>query len=200
MCPRGSFYHHFESKEDFAEAALERYAMREGEHAAAVLGDATISPLKRLRRYLRRADEDLRPEGSNSRVHDGPLQPGNRGGESAVAVNRSAPRSTTRQQTIAAVIGEAVANKELGCGARIPSRWRAFCLTVGRERCCVRRQKKATLRCKPSCAIFLMDCWRRDPRARPDCWLSMRRRRWTLASIPASSPAVRRYGQVRVYR
>src|ERR1700722_8423022 len=43
--PKGSFYHHFESKEDFAEAALERYGMREREHAAAVLGDAATSPM-----------------------------------------------------------------------------------------------------------------------------------------------------------
>ncbi len=35
--PKGSFYHHFGSKEDFAAAALERYGMREREHAAAFL-------------------------------------------------------------------------------------------------------------------------------------------------------------------
>jgi TetR/AcrR family transcriptional repressor of nem operon len=29
--PKGSFYHHFGSKEDFAAAALERYGMRERE-------------------------------------------------------------------------------------------------------------------------------------------------------------------------
>ena len=50
--PKGSFYHHFGSKEDFAAAALERYGMREREHAAAILNDATVPPLKRLRRYF----------------------------------------------------------------------------------------------------------------------------------------------------
>jgi TetR/AcrR family transcriptional regulator, transcriptional repressor for nem operon len=50
--PKGSFYHHFGSKEDFAAAALERYGTREGEHAAAVLNDRTTPPLKRLRRYF----------------------------------------------------------------------------------------------------------------------------------------------------
>ncbi len=50
--PKGSFYHHFASKEDFAAAALERYGMREREHAATILNDATVPPLKRLRRYF----------------------------------------------------------------------------------------------------------------------------------------------------
>src|ERR1700758_4204317 len=50
--PKGSFYHHFGSKENFAAAALERYGMRAREHAAALLNDTTISPLKRLRRYF----------------------------------------------------------------------------------------------------------------------------------------------------
>ena len=50
--PKGSFYHHFGSKEDFAAAALERYGMRERVHAAAVLNEMTTPPLKRLRRYF----------------------------------------------------------------------------------------------------------------------------------------------------
>src|SRR5580704_13777671 len=50
--PKGSFYHHFGSKEDFAAAALERYTSREAEHAAAVLGGSKTAPLKRLKRYF----------------------------------------------------------------------------------------------------------------------------------------------------
>src|SRR5258707_12513763 len=50
--PKGSFYHHFSSKEDFAAAALERYGMREREHTAAVLDDVKTPRLKRLRRYF----------------------------------------------------------------------------------------------------------------------------------------------------
>jgi TetR/AcrR family transcriptional repressor of nem operon len=50
--PKGSFYHHFVSKEDFAAAVLQRYVAREGEHAAAVLGDLKTRPLQRLRRYF----------------------------------------------------------------------------------------------------------------------------------------------------
>jgi TetR/AcrR family transcriptional repressor of nem operon len=50
--PKGSFYHHFGSKEDFAAAALKKYTAREAEHAATVLSDLTVSPVKRLKRYF----------------------------------------------------------------------------------------------------------------------------------------------------
>lgn len=50
--PKGSFYHHFENKQDFAAAALEKYVTQEGEHAARVLSDSKTSPLKRLKRYF----------------------------------------------------------------------------------------------------------------------------------------------------
>ena len=50
--PKGSFYHHFSSKEDFAAAAPERYGMREREDVAAVLNATTTPPMKRLRRYF----------------------------------------------------------------------------------------------------------------------------------------------------
>ena len=50
--PKGSFYYHFGSKEDFAAAALERYTTREAQHAASVLIASKISPLKRLKRYF----------------------------------------------------------------------------------------------------------------------------------------------------
>lgn len=51
--PKGSFYHHFASKEDFAAAALEKYVAREREHAANVLSDSKTPPLKRLKRYFK---------------------------------------------------------------------------------------------------------------------------------------------------
>jgi TetR/AcrR family transcriptional repressor of nem operon len=50
--PKGSFYHHFDSKEGFAAAALEEFAARAARHAATVLGDLKIPPLKRLKRYF----------------------------------------------------------------------------------------------------------------------------------------------------
>jgi TetR/AcrR family transcriptional repressor of nem operon len=53
--PKGSFYHHFGSKEEFTAAVIERYAALEGQHASKVLGNTMQAPLKRLRRYF----EDL---------------------------------------------------------------------------------------------------------------------------------------------
>ena len=53
--PKGSFYHHFGSKEEFTGAVLERYIAIEGEHCRQVLGNMRQPPLRRLRRYF----EDL---------------------------------------------------------------------------------------------------------------------------------------------
>lgn len=53
--PKGSFYHHFGSKEEFTAAVLERYVSLEGEHCNEVLGNTRQAPLRRLRRYF----EDL---------------------------------------------------------------------------------------------------------------------------------------------
>ena len=50
--PKGSFYHHFESKEEFTAAVIERYFTLSAEHAQRVLGNARQAPLKRLRRYF----------------------------------------------------------------------------------------------------------------------------------------------------
>jgi len=53
--PKGSFYHHFGSKEEFAAAVIERYLALEGGHCEEVFGNVRQAPLKRLRRYF----EDL---------------------------------------------------------------------------------------------------------------------------------------------
>jgi TetR/AcrR family transcriptional repressor of nem operon len=53
--PKGSFYHHFGSKEEFAVSVIERYVIHAGTHAKQVLGNTRQPPLKRLRRYF----EDL---------------------------------------------------------------------------------------------------------------------------------------------
>jgi TetR/AcrR family transcriptional repressor of nem operon len=50
--PKGSFYHFFWQQGGVCAAVLERYAAQKAEHFAAVLGDATTSPLKRLKRYF----------------------------------------------------------------------------------------------------------------------------------------------------
>jgi TetR/AcrR family transcriptional regulator, transcriptional repressor for nem operon len=47
--PKGSFYNHFKSKEDLAVEVIDRY-IEQGPHA--LLGDAGIPPLKRLKGYF----------------------------------------------------------------------------------------------------------------------------------------------------
>ena len=53
--PKGSFYHHFASKEEFAAAVIERYLALAAEHCRQILSSTHQTPLKRLRRYF----EDL---------------------------------------------------------------------------------------------------------------------------------------------
>jgi TetR/AcrR family transcriptional repressor of nem operon len=50
--PKGSFYHHFASKEAFAKEVLELYVRGENERAEKILRDGKTAPLKRLRRYF----------------------------------------------------------------------------------------------------------------------------------------------------
>jgi TetR/AcrR family transcriptional repressor of nem operon len=51
--PKGSFYHHFASKDAFAKEILEHYNVAEQERWESFLGDTKVSPLKRLRRYFK---------------------------------------------------------------------------------------------------------------------------------------------------
>ncbi|WP_254059554.1 TetR/AcrR family transcriptional regulator [Granulicella sp. L46] len=50
--PKGSFYHHFGSKEEFTAAVIERYFTLEAKHVDTVLNNTRQAPLKRLRRYF----------------------------------------------------------------------------------------------------------------------------------------------------
>lgn len=50
--PKGSFYHHFGSKEQFTTTVIERYVTLASEHGEKVLGNTRQAPLKRLRRYF----------------------------------------------------------------------------------------------------------------------------------------------------
>jgi TetR/AcrR family transcriptional repressor of nem operon len=61
--PKGSFYHHFEDKEDFALQVIDQY-MR-GVHAALdlCLGDTALLPLRRVRRFFEMTQESYRKEG-----------------------------------------------------------------------------------------------------------------------------------------
>ena len=113
--PKGSFYHHFGSKEDFAAAALERYGMRESEHAAAILNDTTTPPLKRLRRYF---GDLVKVYGQKGAI------PGCMMGRFSLEIAEMSPQLRKQisatfdhwQHTIATVIRQAVAQKELPAG------------------------------------------------------------------------------------
>ena len=50
--PKGSFYHHFPSKEAYAGDLISRYGAIEAERIQRILEDSTIPPLKRLRLYF----------------------------------------------------------------------------------------------------------------------------------------------------
>jgi TetR/AcrR family transcriptional regulator, transcriptional repressor for nem operon len=113
--PKGSFYHHFGSKEDFAAAALERYGMREREHAAAVLNDTTTPPLKRLQLYF---SDLVKIYGQKGAI------PGCMMGRFSLEMAAQNPQLRKQisvtfahwQHTIATVVEQAVAHEELPAG------------------------------------------------------------------------------------
>ncbi len=61
--PKGSFYHHFRDKEDFALQAIDLYMT----HAHAVLdgclGDRRVPPLRRVRKFFEQIRESYRDDG-----------------------------------------------------------------------------------------------------------------------------------------
>ena len=61
--PKGSFYHYFKSKEDFALQAIDLYM--EGAHGALdlCLGDESVAPLQRVRRFFEMIEKKYRGEG-----------------------------------------------------------------------------------------------------------------------------------------
>lgn len=61
--PKGSFYHHFRSKEDFGLQVIDLYM--KGVHAGLdqCLGDESLPPLQRVRRFFELSEEKYRGEG-----------------------------------------------------------------------------------------------------------------------------------------
>jgi TetR/AcrR family transcriptional regulator, transcriptional repressor for nem operon len=51
--PKGSFYHHFTTKDEFVMEVIRRYAAGEQERWEKLLDDSNLSPLKKLRRYFK---------------------------------------------------------------------------------------------------------------------------------------------------
>lgn len=110
--PKGSFYHHFRSKEGFAAAALAQYVATEGEHATSVLNDLKTPPLKRLRRYF---TDLIKLYGQAGEI------PGCMMGRFSLDMAAESPQLSKQvsasfagwQRKIAAVVQEAIERKEL---------------------------------------------------------------------------------------
>jgi len=62
--PKGSFYHHFGSKEEFGKEVIGRYAAREAERCECVLSEGKGTPIARLRRYFKELSRVFGPGGS----------------------------------------------------------------------------------------------------------------------------------------
>lgn len=61
--PKGSFYHHFKSKEAFGLEAVDLYMQEVHAGLDYCLGDTTLSPLSRVRRFFELSEEKYRTEG-----------------------------------------------------------------------------------------------------------------------------------------
>jgi TetR/AcrR family transcriptional regulator, transcriptional repressor for nem operon len=110
--PKGSFYHHFGSKEGFTAAVIERYFVLASKQAEAVLGNSRQTPLKRLRCYF---EELIKTAGPSAPI------PGCLLGSLSLEVASASPllqgclsHSFTRwQSAVASVLREAVEKDEL---------------------------------------------------------------------------------------
>lgn len=61
--PKGSFYHYFRSKEDFGLQAIDRYMQEAHKGLDFCLGDESLAPLSRVRRFFELTEEKYRGEG-----------------------------------------------------------------------------------------------------------------------------------------
>ena len=61
--PKGSFYHHFKSKEDFGLSAIDLYMLEVHAGLDQCLGDASCPPLQRVRNFFEATEQKYRGEG-----------------------------------------------------------------------------------------------------------------------------------------
>ncbi len=61
--PKGSFYHHFDSKQDFALQVVDRYMAEVHAGLEACLDDDSLPPLQRIRRFFELSRDKYRREG-----------------------------------------------------------------------------------------------------------------------------------------
>lgn len=61
--PKGSFYHHFQSKEDFGLQVIDLYMTEVHAGLDQCLGDKSLPPLKRVRRFFELSEEKYGAEG-----------------------------------------------------------------------------------------------------------------------------------------
>lgn len=61
--PKGSFYHHFEDKEDFALQVVDTYMAKVHDGLDVCLGDTTRPPLVRVRAFFEMTEQSYRGEG-----------------------------------------------------------------------------------------------------------------------------------------
>jgi TetR/AcrR family transcriptional regulator, transcriptional repressor for nem operon len=61
--PKGSFYHHFASKEDFALQVVDRYMGEVHRGLDASLGDRSLAPLHRVRKFFELTRDKYREDG-----------------------------------------------------------------------------------------------------------------------------------------
>ena len=61
--PKGSFYHHFKDKEDFALQVIDEYMKHVHVGLDACLGDESLPPLARVRKFFDQVQQSYRQEG-----------------------------------------------------------------------------------------------------------------------------------------